>query len=242
MTNALEVIGLRARYGGNQAVNGVDLTIADGRLVAVAGGNGAGKSTLVNAIAGWSRGRPVVNGSVVLDGVDISNLPAHKRMARGVVLVPEGLAAFSQMSVRENLTLARPPRGSDRRSFSMEEIFHIFPNLGERQSQRTGSLSGGERQMVAVARALRSAPRVLILDEPSVGLAPKIVEELLRSIRRLVDEEGLSVLLVEQNVRASLAVADELYLLERGRVVVSGLASEMKDDPRISEIYLGGGH
>lgn len=242
MTDLLVAEAIDVRYGGSQAVRGVSLAVGEGRLVAVAGGNGAGKSSFVNAIAGWSRGRPTVRGRVLLGGEDISGLPAHKRLGKGVVIVPEGLAAFSRLTVRENLALARPPKGSTGYVHTTEDIFRIFPNLAERQSQLTGSLSGGERQMVAVARALRSAPKVLILDEPSVGLAPKIVVELLQSVRSLVEQVGLSVLLVEQNVRAALAVADELYLLERGSVVAHGPADEMRDDPRISSVYLGGGH
>jgi branched-chain amino acid transport system ATP-binding protein len=241
MRDLLVAEGIDVRYGGSQAVRGVSLSVGAGKLVAVAGGNGAGKSSLVNAIAGWSRGRPTVHGRILLGGEDISSLAAHRRLGKGLVIVPEGLAAFSRMTVRENLALARPPKGGEGHAYSIDDIFRTFPNLAERQSQLTGSLSGGERQMVAVARALSSAPRVLILDEPSVGLAPKIVVELLQSVRRLVEEAGLSVLLVEQNVRAALAVADELYLLERGSVVAHGPADEMRDDPRISSIYLGGG-
>lgn len=233
---------ISVRYGGNQAVNGMSMRIREGELIAVAGGNGAGKSTFVGAVAGWSRGAPTVTGRIELDGRDISGLSAQARARLGVTLVPEGLGAFAQMTVKENLTLARPPKGAGRRAYGLDEIFEIFPNLGERQGQVTGSLSGGERQMVAVARALRGAPQVLILDEPSVGLAPKIVEELLRSVRRLVDTTGLAVLLVEQNVRAAIAVADELHLIERGRTVVHGPAAELAEDPRISAVYLGGTH
>jgi branched-chain amino acid transport system ATP-binding protein len=234
----LQTSGLTVRYGGNAAVTDVDLELHAGDLVAVAGGNGAGKSSLVNAVAGWSRGRPSVAGKVYVNGHDISRKSAQRRLGEGVVLVPEGKGVFDSLTVRENLELIRSPRGVADREFTIDEIYTLFPNLRERSGARGSALSGGERQMVAVARALRAAPRVLILDEPSIGLAPKIVIELLQRIRGLVDR-GLSVLLVEQNIRASLEVADRLYLLERGRVVGQGTAAEMSGDTRIAEAYLG---
>jgi branched-chain amino acid transport system ATP-binding protein len=239
VTPILETRGLTVRYGGSAAVTDADLELHSGDLVAVAGGNGAGKSTLVNAVAGWSRARPTVVGHVYVDGQDISRKSAQRRLRDGVVLVPEGKGIFDSLTVRENIELIRSPRGAVEREFSIDDIYELFPNLRDRSGARGSALSGGERQMVAVARALRAAPRVLILDEPSIGLAPKIVIELLQRIRQLVDR-GLSVLLVEQNIRASLEVADRLYLLERGRVVGHGTADEMRGDSRIAEAYLGG--
>jgi branched-chain amino acid transport system ATP-binding protein len=239
MTNALEASGLSVRYGGNVAVDGVDLVVPAGRMVGMIGANGAGKSTLVNALAGWSRGRPTVRGRVTLAGEPMDGLAPHRRAGRGLVLVPEGKGIFAELTVMENLALVRPPHDTTgRHIFSMDDILGLFPRLGERRSHKGGQLSGGERQMVAVSRALLAGPKVLLLDEPSAGLAPRLVYELLDTMRRLVDR-GLSLLLVEQNVRATLDLVDELYLLERGRVVARGPAKTMKDDPRILEAYLG---
>ncbi len=239
MTNALDASSMSVRYGGNLAVDGVDVVVPAGHMVGVVGANGAGKSTLVNALAGWSRGRPTVRGTVRLAGESMNGLPPHRRAARGLVLVPEGKGIFAELTVAENLALVRPPADTTgRHLFSMEEIYALFPRLAERRGHKGGMLSGGERQMVAVSRALRAAPRVLLLDEPSAGLAPRLVYELLDTMRALVDR-GLSLLLVEQNVRATLELVDELYLLERGKLVAKGPAATMKDDPRILEAYLG---
>ena len=239
MTNALDAAGISVRYGGNLAVDGVDVTVPAGKMIGMVGANGAGKSTLINALAGWSRGTPQMRGTVQLAGQSMDGLPPHRRAAHGLVLVPEGKGIFADLTVTENLALVRPPPDTtDRHAFSMEEIYGLFPRLAERRGHKGGMLSGGERQMVAVSRALRAAPRVLLLDEPSAGLAPRLVYELLATMRALVDR-GLSLLLVEQNVRATLELVDELYLLERGRVVAKGAADTMKDDPRILEAYLG---
>jgi branched-chain amino acid transport system ATP-binding protein len=236
---ALAASGLTVRYGGNVAVDGVDVAVASGQMVGMVGANGAGKSTLINALAGWSRGSPVVRGTVRLAGQAMEGLPPYRRAGHGLVLVPEGKGIFADLTVTENLALVKPPADTQgRHVFSMDEIYGLFPRLAERRAHKGGMLSGGERQMVAVSRALRAAPRVLLLDEPSAGLAPRLVYELLATMRQLVDR-GLSVLLVEQNVRATLELVDELYLLERGKVVSRGPAAAMKDDPRILEAYLG---
>ena len=239
MTHALDASGLSVRYGGNTAVDGVDVAVPAGRMVGMVGANGAGKSTLINALAGWSRGQPAVHGTVRLGEESMDGLPSYRRVERGLVLVPEGKGIFADLTVTENLALVRPPTDvTGRHVFSMDEIFGLFPRLAERRGHKGGMLSGGERQMVAVSRALRAAPKVLLLDEPSAGLAPRLVYELLATMRALVDR-GLSLLLVEQNVRATLELVDELYLLERGKVVAQGPAAAMKDDPRILEAYLG---
>ena len=238
MSAMLEVEDLRVRYGRSTALDGVNLTVADGELVAIAGANGAGKSTLVNAVAGWSRGKADATGVVSLGGRDISSLPTHKRTKLGAVLVPEGKSVFERMTVEENLRLVRPPKDPMGTRYEVEDVYRVFPQLPGRAHARCSTLSGGERQMVAIGRALRAAPRLLILDEPSVGLAPRLVVEVLEHIRELVTR-GLSVLLVEQNVRATLEVADRLYLLEQGRVVGSGSCEEMRDDQRIVSAYLG---
>jgi len=236
---ALEVEGLSAAYGGTPAVAVERLALAPGALAGVVGANGAGKSTLVNAIAGWSRGEPRVQGAIRLFGAEVGGLPPHERVRRGLVLVPEGHGVFLGLSVEENLRAVAAPPG--RIGFAVADVFALFPRLKERRTNAAGSMSGGERQMLALGRALRLGPRVLLMDEPSIGLAPMLVLALLRAVRRLVDG-GLTVLLVEQNVRAAVEVVDALHLLERGRMIASGPVAAMRDDPRIVDAYLGAGH
>lgn len=242
MTPALEVENLRVSYGGEPAVSVDRLALPRGTLAGVVGANGAGKSTLVNGLLSWSRGSARGAGMVRLDGQDLSGVPTHERIRRGLVLVPEGLAVFGTMEVEENLR-ATLPHGHEAaaRAFSVAKVFELFPRLAERRGNRAGSLSGGERQMLAIGRALRLGPKVLLLDEPSIGLAPRLVLTLLLTIRQLVNE-GLSVLLVEQNVRAAMEVVDHLWLLERGRVIADGPVATMRDDPRIVAAYLGSAH
>jgi len=240
MTAVLSARSLGIRYGGSIAVHDAVIDVGAGRMVAVAGANGAGKSTLVNALAGWSRGSPTVSGEVLLNGQNISGLAAHERSRRGLQHVPEGKNVFGELTVDENLNLVR--KGDDaagRYHFSREEVINLFPRLHERRTHKGSALSGGERQMLAMGRALLAGPRVLLLDEPSVGLAPRLIGEVLAVVRLLVDR-GLPVLVVDQNVRAVLEVADELYLLERGRIVGHGSASSMRHDDRIMKAYLGG--
>jgi branched-chain amino acid transport system ATP-binding protein len=238
----LEVRDLRVAYGGSPAVAVDGLALESGTLAGVIGANGAGKSSLVNAIAGWSRGAPRLAGAVLLDGQDVAGLPAHERVRRGLVLVPEGHGVFLGLSVEENLcAVTAPVAQAGRAAFSLAQVYALFPRLHERRANAAGAMSGGERQMLALGRALRMGPRVLLLDEPSIGLAPRLVLSLLLAVRRLVDE-GLSVLLVEQNVRAAVEVVDVLHLLERGRLVASGPVAAMRDDPRIIDAYLGAGH
>lgn len=241
MIPVLAARGLTARYGGSTAVFGIDLNVMHGQMVAVAGPNGAGKSTLINALAGWSRGTPTVSGEVLLDGKSVRGLAPYQYPRRGIQLVPEGKNIFADLTVLENLTLVRQPHTiPERHQFSLSEVFELFPRLHERQSHKGGALSGGERQMLAVSRALMAAPRILLLDEPSVGLAPRLIMSLLSVMRGLVDR-GLPVLLVEQNVRAALEVCDELYLMERGRIVGHGLAEVMRTDAQVMSAYLGEG-
>lgn len=239
MTALLEVSDIRVRYGNSPAVQGVSLSVAAGELLAIAGANGAGKSTLVNAIAGWSRGPAHVEGTVTLSGCDISRLTAQERSRMGVALVPEARGVFGDMTLEENLLMVKAPQEGTGRTYEVEDIYGVFPQLRDRTHAQTSTLSGGERQMVAIGRALRAAPNLLILDEPSVGLAPRLVLEILHHIRELV-EDGLAVLLVEQNVKAALEVCDRLSLLEQGRVIVTGTADEMRDDERTVHAYLGG--
>ncbi|MCS3725262.1 ABC transporter ATP-binding protein [Bradyrhizobium betae] len=239
MSGVLQSDNLSVRYAGNVAVSGVNIGVPAGCMVGLVGANGAGKTTLVNALAGWSRGRAIVTGSVQLEGRSIEKLAAHERVARGLTLVPEGKNIFAELTVDENLTLVRPPADiTGRHLFTIPEVFEFFPRLAERRSHKGAALSGGERQMLAVGRALLAGPRVLMLDEPSAGLAPRLITDLLSRIRLLVDR-GLPVLLVEQNVKAALKVVDHLYLLERGKIVGEGPADVMAADHRIIEAYLG---
>jgi branched-chain amino acid transport system ATP-binding protein len=239
VSDLLTVDSLTVVYGGNRALSGVNLKVGRGAFVGVVGSNGAGKSSLINGIAGWSRGAPKISGTVMLNGADVSRLPAHRRTKQGVVLVPEGKGVFDGLTVDQTLDLVRdPPAEEGRTPFSPERIREIFTSLDRRRHHRGSALSGGERQMLAIGRALRSAPRILLLDEPSVSLAPRVILSLLEIIRRLVDD-GLSVLLVEQNVRATLEVVDYVYLLERGAVVAEGPTAAMRNEPRVVQAYLG---
>lgn len=236
---ALSVRGIKVTHGGNLAVAVDALDIDVGELVGVVGANGAGKSSLVNGIAGWSRGRPKIEGAVRLAGQEVSGLPAFGRVRAGLLLIPEGKLVFGSMSVFDNLLRSAdagaPGAG---RVYSLDEIFDLFPNLAERRHHLGSQLSGGERQMLGIARALRMGPRALMLDEPSIGLAPRLVFTVLETVRALA-RNGLAVLLVEQNVRAAIEFVDRLVLLERGRIVTQGPTAEMRDDPRIAEAYLG---
>ena len=235
----LRVDGLTVAYGGNTALSLDALEVHAGEVLGVVGANGAGKSTLVNAIAGWSRGKPRVSGLVVLEGRALSASPAHERAREGLLLVPEGKLVFAEMTVDENLSVPGGMRvGPGRRYYDREAVFELFPRLKERRGHRGGQLSGGERQMLGIGRALMLGPRMLMLDEPSIGLAPRLVSAVLETMRTLA-RDGLTVLLVEQNVRAAIEVVDRLVLLERGRIVLQGPAAQMRDDPRIAAAYLG---
>ncbi|WBU56216.1 ABC transporter ATP-binding protein [Paracoccus sediminicola] len=234
----LTITDLTADYGGNRALVIGKLTVRRGELLGVVGPNGAGKSTLVGAILGWSRGDPKVSGRVELDGEDVSQMSTAQRVRRGLLLIPESTLIFSQMSVADNLAHAATNPGAGRDIYSLDDIYDLFPNLAKRRHHLGSQLSGGERQMLGIARALRLAPRVLCLDEPSIGLAPKLVSSVLSTIHDLAND-GLTVLLIEQNVEAALKVVDRLMLLERGRIVTSGTADEMREDKRIAEAYLG---
>ena len=240
MSAMLEVERFAVAYAGGGPAVGVErLALPAGALVGVVGANGAGKSTLVNGLLGWSRGPARIAGTVRLDGEDVSALPTHERVRRGLLLVPEGHGVFHGMHVEENLRcMVAYGEAARARAFSVEQVFELFPRLAERRGTMGASLSGGERQMLAIGRALRMGPKVMLLDEPSIGLAPRLVLTLLLTIRRLVDQ-GLTVLLVEQNVRAAMDVVDHLYLLERGRVIADGPVAAMRDDKRIVEAYLG---
>ena len=233
MSAHLSVRGLTAAYGGIRVLDGLDLDVPAGRLTAVVGPNGAGKTTLLRALSGLvPRG-----GDVSFDGAPLPASPAAI-VARGLSHVPESRELFSGMTVRENLELGawRAPRGE--RGARLERVVALFPRLGERRRQLAGSLSGGEQQMLAIGRALMSGPRLLMLDEPSLGLAPRLVDLLLGVVRRLPDE-GVTVLLVEQHVARALTLAESAYVIERGRVVLHGPAATLLDSEQVRAAYLG---
>jgi branched-chain amino acid transport system ATP-binding protein len=239
MSAVLEARDLVVAYGGNRALAIPHLSVGRGELVGVVGANGAGKSTLVNSLLGWSRGRPRIAGRVSLAGEDVSRLPSFERVRKGLLLIPEGKLIFGTMSVEDNLlTVGGGALGEGRRAYTVDEIYDLFPPLKERRGHLGAQLSGGERQMLGIARALRLGPRALLLDEPSIGLAPRLVSTVLETVKQLA-ATGLTVLLVEQNVRAAIEVVDRLILLERGSIVTEGPAATMRDDPRIAEAYLG---
>jgi len=234
----LEVSDLCVRYGKVEALRGVHLKVGHGRIAAVIGPNGAGKTTLLSAIAGLL---PCAGGEIALDGVPITGAAVEENVARGMALVPETRELFARMTVLDNLRLgAFSLRRAGRRRLGelLDEVFAIFPRLGERRQQEAGTLSGGERQMLALGRALMSRPRLLLLDEPSLGLAPLVVREILRVVVEL-RRRGVAILLVEQNARAALEIADDACVLETGEVTLSGPAAALAGDPRVIESYLG---
>jgi branched-chain amino acid transport system ATP-binding protein len=234
----LRVQGLTVRYGPVDAVRGLDFTVDAGHVVAMIGANGAGKTSTLSALCGLLAN---VSGTVLLDGQDVTGTPTRRLVDRGIVLVPEGRAILARMTVQENLELGGYRRGdhSDLRR-DIARMLERFPILGERRSQLAGSLSGGEQQQLAIARGLLAQPRLLLLDEPSMGLAPLIVRQIFQIIRE-IRNEGVTVLLVEQNARQALDIADRAYVMETGRIALSGPADELAKDPRVQAAYLGGG-
>jgi len=237
----LTVEGLATGYGGARVVHDVTLHVDEGEVVALVGSNGAGKTTTLNTLAGLHRGSGTRRrGRVVFDGHDVSGMPAARLMRRGMVLVPERRQVWPEHSVGDNLLLGAFSRRRDK-TFVGERLDHcytVFPVLADRRRQPAGTLSGGEQQMLAIARALMTAPRLLMLDEPSVGLAPLIVERIFEVVAQLRDD-GLTVLVVEQMVGTALGVADRGYVLERGRTVLDGRARELLTDPAVQAAYLG---
>ncbi len=233
----LKLESVELAYGAIQAVKGVTLEVRRGEVVAIIGANGAGKSTLLKGIAGLE---PLAAGRLLLDGEDCSRVPAHARVGLGIALSPEGRGVFPDQTVRENLLLGAYNRRREpaRVQALIEREFVRFPRLAERQSQLAGTLSGGEQQMLAISRALMSEPRLLLLDEPSLGLAPLIIVEIFRSIRAL-RESGLTILLVEQMANQALAVADRGYVLETGRITAEGAGRDLLNDPKVRAAYLG---
>jgi branched-chain amino acid transport system ATP-binding protein len=232
----LEVSHLQVNYGAAPAIWDVSLKVEPGELVCVVGPNGAGKSTLINVIAGLHRAR---GGRLAFNGQDITQLSPHRFCAAGIAIVPEGRRLFTGMTVLENLEIGSYlPAARSHRAESLENVLRLFPALQEKLHDPAGSLSGGQQQMVAIGRAMMSRPQLLLLDEPSLGLAPLVVQHMFTAIRD-INAKGTSVLLVEQNVAMAMQIARRAYVLEEGRIVAEGLASELMDRPEIQRAYLG---
>jgi branched-chain amino acid transport system ATP-binding protein len=230
----LDVTALESRYGRIPALRGIDLRIAAGELVALVGANGAGKTTLLRALSGVQD----CSGSIVFDGVDVSAAGPERRVALGIVQVPEGRQVFGPLSVEDNLALGAYRRGRAQAAQSLERVYALFPALAERRRHAAGALSGGQQQMLAIGRALMAKPRLLLLDEPSMGLAPRLVTEIFACVRALRAADT-ALLLVEQNARAALAIADRGYVLETGRVVLAGSGTQLLADEGVRAAYLG---
>ena len=231
----LEVRGLKAGYGQVQILRGVDIDVEAGEIVAVLGSNGVGKSTLNNNISGLYK---PFDGSVRFEGSDITGSDPARIVAQGLIQVPEGRRIFPNLSVRENIEIGSYRRGKQARGQNFDRMLEIFPRLKERLSQLAGTLSGGEQQMVAIGRGLMADPKLLILDEPSLGLSPLLVEQMFNLIK-LINDGGLSIVLVEQNVMQSLRLADRAYVIENGTVTLSGPAAELIDNAELKKSYLG---
>ena len=231
----LEITGLRAGYGATEVLRGIDMRVDAGEIVTVLGSNGVGKTTLNKTLSGVLAAR---SGEIRFDGARIDRDSAARIVERGLIHVPEGRKIFPNLSIRENLELGSYRRGKPRRARNLERIFATFPKLKERQAQRAGTLSGGEQQMLAIGRGMMAEPLLLILDEPSLGLSPLVVEEMFDLIRRL-NAAGLAIMLVEQNVVQSLEVAGRAYILENGVFAMSGAAADIARDPELKRTYLG---
>ncbi len=233
---SLVVDGVHAFYGHIHALHGVSITVQPGEIVTLIGANGAGKSTTLKTIAGFLRPRP---GRILLEGKPIAGLPPHEITRRGVCLVPEGRRIFPRMTVLENLEMGAFARGGRREiQDDLDRVCRLFPRLGERLGQTAGTLSGGEQQMLAIGRALMSRPRILLLDEPSMGLAPVLVELIFRTIQE-INAQGVTILLVEQNALMALGVARRGYVLETGRVVLTDVAERLRENDLVRKSYLG---
>jgi branched-chain amino acid transport system ATP-binding protein len=239
VTASLSLSGVTAFYGAIQALKSVDLDVQPGEIVTLIGANGAGKSTLMMTICGSPRAR---SGRIMHEGEDITGLATHEIMRRAIAQSPEGRRIFPRMTVRENLVLGAARRSPAEQADTMERMFALFPRLREREGQRGGTLSGGEQQMLAIARALMSRPRLLLLDEPSLGLAPLVVRQIFSAIRDLNRDTGLTVLLVEQNAFQALRLAHRGYVLVNGAITMAGTGAELLARPEIRAAYLEGGH
>src|SRR6266481_44421 len=233
----LEIRNLQVAYGGIQAVKGINLHLAPGELVTLIGSNGAGKTTTLKTLAGLL---PVSHGQVLYQGKSLQHVAAHQRTAMGMALVPEGRGIFARMTVAENLLMGAYSRNDQHEiAFDLARFYTLFPRLAERKNQLAGTLSGGEQQMVSLARALMSRPRLLMLDEPSMGLAPLMVQKIFDTIRTIA-AQGMSILLIEQNARLALQVAQRGYVMESGTITLSGTAAELLGSDAVRSAYLGG--
>jgi branched-chain amino acid transport system ATP-binding protein len=231
----LEVEDIRTHYGTIEALRGVSLTVEEGEVVTLIGSNGAGKSTTLRSISGLT---PASSGTIRFDGEEITRVPTEAIVARGVALAPEGRHVFPRMSVRENLDLgAHRRRGADIAP-DLDRVYSLFPRLKERQRQKAGMMSGGEQQMLAIGRALMAQPKLLMLDEPSMGLAPILVERIYETIRE-INRDGVTILLVEQNANYALEIAARGYVLETGRIALANDAAKLREDPEVQRAYLG---
>ena len=233
----LEVHDIHTFYGNIEALKGISLTVDAGEIVTLIGGNGAGKTTTLNTICGIT---PARSGSVVLEGQDIAHVPAHETVKRGVIQSPEGRKIFTRLTVRENLEMGAFTRDDAQIGKDMDAVFERFPRLKERQKQLGGTLSGGEQQMLAIGRALMGRPRILLLDEPSMGLAPLLVREIFNVVTYLNREANTTILLVEQNAQMALAVAHRGYVLQSGYITHADTAHNLRNDASVIEAYLGG--
>ncbi|MBI3569514.1 MAG: ABC transporter ATP-binding protein [Gammaproteobacteria bacterium] len=235
--SSLEVRGLEVSYGGIRAVKGIDLTIRNNELVCLIGANGAGKTTTLKSLCGMIAPS---RGEILYEDVPITGRPSHELVRRGISLVPEGRGIFGRLTVEENLKIgAYARRDKSAIHTDMERHYELFPRLAERRTQQAGTLSGGEQQMLAISRALMSRPRLLLLDEPSMGLAPMLVQKIFETIRRIA-EEGMTLLLVEQNARLALEVSHRGYVMESGQIVLADSAEALLRDSKVQESYLGG--
>ena len=231
----LEVAGLKSRYGRIEVLHGISMEVREGEIVSLIGSNGAGKTTFLRALSGV---QPISGGSVRWQGKDILNVAAHLRSRLGVAQVPEGRQVFGPLSVEDNLKLGAWARRDSEITADLEAIYQMFPVLAQKRQIAAGSLSGGQQQMLAVGRALMTKPQLLLLDEPSMGLAPMLVEQILNSVASL-PKRGITVLLVEQNATAALAISDRAYVLETGKIILDGSAKALASDPRVTQAYLG---
>ena len=234
----LEVNDLNVYYGAIHAIKNISFEIKKGEIVTLIGANGAGKTSTLHAVSGLL---PLKSGEVSLNGVNITGMEAHKLVSQGMAHVPEGRRIFTELTVLENLEMGAYTRNDkDGIKEDLEKMFVLFPRLAERKKQLAGTMSGGEQQMLAIARALMSKPTILLMDEPSMGLAPLLVQEIFKIIERINKEEGVTILLVEQNAHMALSVANRAYVLETGEIIKEGAGKDLLDDPDIKKAYLGG--
>ena len=235
----LNIAGVHSFYGHIEALRGVDVSVEEGEIVTLIGANGAGKSTLLMTICGNPRAK---RGRIVFDGRDITELPTFEIVRQGIAQVPEGRRVFPRMTVMENLLMGATPADDAYFDEDVERVFALFPILEERQEQRGGTLSGGEQQMLAIARGLMSRPRLLLLDEPSLGLAPMLVKRIFERIREINEDQGITIFLVEQNAYHALRLAHRGYVMANGRILMSGTGRELLADEQVRAAYLEGGH